>query len=448
MGYPQIKGILLKNVGIIFDSFLNIPHDRIKRRRYPMMRENQKGLDGLIQEVMNQMYKRNYGKRIFSRYRSSFQLLISISHDIGDDKLSEKLIKAFLDSPISCSEKWAAKELTHRQRCIRLLLSLVRTGIVEWIRQDTRNISEELTNQIFRSELENFIRYLEQEGLSPNTISGYKRIVTYFLLFCQKNGYGELSDIRTDDVSAFIVSLYKAGRYRPVTIGSSLSGLRRFLSCNDHTAQFLLEIPVHLPREVKIIEIYNEKESAAFRSMLSSGILTKRDTAVCRLILETGLRGIDVCSLRLKDINWEEDTVSVVQSKTKKPLLLPLRASYGNDIVDYILNECPHSGSDYIFLKTFAPFGRLGTGSIYEILKKLEELAGIKRKGRPVGSRMIRHHAASSMLLAGIPMSDISAALGHRDPNIVSVYLSTDAGSLAACTLPLPPVRGGVSNEK
>ena len=94
-------------------------------------------------------------------------------------------------------------------------------------------------------------------------------------------------------------------------------------------------------------------------------------------------------------------------------------------------------------MKTFAPFGRLGTGSIYEILKKLEELAGIKKEGRPVGSRLTRHHAASSMLRAGIPMADISAALGHRDPNIVSVYLSTDAMSLAACTLPLPAVRKG-----
>lgn len=260
--------------------------------------------------------------------------------------------------------------------------------------------------------------------------------------------YGELYDIRADDVSAFIVSLYKAGRYRPATIGSSLSGLRRFLSCNDHTAKFLLEIPMHLPRELKIIEIYNEKETEAFRSMLSSGILTKRDTAVCRLLLEIGLRGIDVCSLKLKDINWEEDTVSVVQNKTKKPLLLPLRASYGNDIADYILNERPHSGSDYVFLKTFAPFGRLGTGSIYEILRKLEELAGIKREGRPVRSWMTRRHAASSMLRAGIPMSDISEALRHRDPNIISVYLSIDAESLAACTLPHPPVRGGVSNKK
>lgn len=105
--------------------------------------------------------------------------------------------------------------------------------------------------------------------------------------------------------------------------------------------------------------------------------------------------------------------------------------------------------SGYVFIKTFAPFGHLGTASIYEILKKLEQLAGIKKEGRPVGSRMTRHHAASSMLRAGIPMSDISAALGHRDPNVVSVYLSADAIGLAACTLPLPPVmKGGISDAQ
>lgn len=411
------------------------------------MKEDQMELDVLIQKVMDQMDERRYGKKIITRYRSSFQLLISISHDIGEDRLSERLMKAFLDRPVSCGEKWATKELAHRKRCLRLLLSLTRTGSVDWRRQDTGGISEKITNKTFRSELECFASSLEQEGVSPNTMSGYKRIVAYFLLFCEKSGYGKLSDIRTNDISTFILSLYRDGRFRPSTIGSGLAGLRRFLSANTHTAQFLLEIPVHLPREVKIMEIYNDEELAAIRSTLSSGVLTKRDTAVCRLLLETGLRGIDVCSLRLKDIDWEKDCISILQSKTKKTLVLPLRASYGNDIADYVLNERPQNGSDYVFLKTFAPFGRLGTGSIYEILKKLEGLAGIKKEGRPVGSRTTRHHAASSMLRAGIPMSDISAALGHRDPNIVSVYLSTDARSLSACTLP-PVWKGGVPDAQ
>lgn len=276
------------------------------------MKENQKELEQLIRKVMDQMDERKYGKKILTHYHSSYQLLISVSHDIGDGELSEKLIKTFLDMPVICSETWVKKELTHRKRCIRLLLSLAQTGTIDWRRQDTGGISGKLMNQAFRQELEHFVRYLEQEGFSPNTMSGYKRIVTYFLLFCEKKGYGELFDIRTNDVSTFILSLYKDGRYRPSTIGSCLAGLRRFLSSNNHTAQFLLEIPVHLPQEVKIMEIYNEKELAALRSTLSSGMLTKRDTAICRLLLETGLRGIDVCSLKLKNIDWERDCISII----------------------------------------------------------------------------------------------------------------------------------------
>ena len=51
------------------------------------MKENQKGLDGLIWEVIDQMEDRRYGKKIVTRYHSSFQLLMSVSHDIGDDRL-------------------------------------------------------------------------------------------------------------------------------------------------------------------------------------------------------------------------------------------------------------------------------------------------------------------------------------------------------------------------
>ena len=56
------------------------------------MREDQMELDGLIQKVMDQMDERRYGKKIITRYRSSFRLLISVSHDTGEDRLSERLM--------------------------------------------------------------------------------------------------------------------------------------------------------------------------------------------------------------------------------------------------------------------------------------------------------------------------------------------------------------------
>lgn len=402
------------------------------------MKGNEIELNGLIEEVLAQMRERKYGKKIYSRYQYSFSFLKSVAVDLGKNGLSENLVKAFLDSPVNCSKKWAEKERTHRKRCIRMLRSLAESGMVDWGRQKPDTICRCLHAEVFCMELEKFIRQLEEDGLRRNTIGGYRRIVTYFLLFCQGNNYVSLSDLKPSDVSRFITSLYRDGRYRQTTISSALSGFRKFLARNTYTERFLLEIPTHLPREVKIIEVYSKEESETIEILLHSGQMTMRDTAVCRLLLETGLRGTDICSLKLEDIDWERDVIYICQNKTKKPLAIPLRASYGNAIADYILKERPESEDTHVFLKNTAPFGKLSAGAIRPILQKMERLAGIQKEGRISGSRMTRHHTASSMLRSGVPMSDISAVLGHRDPNIVSVYLSTDAASLAACTLPLP----------
>ena len=202
-----------------------------------------------------------------------------------------------------------------------------------------------------------------------------------------------------------------------------------------------MELPSRLPRERKIMEIYSEDERTALTRVLSEdNNLTKRDKAIGLLLLETGLRGVDVCNIKLSDIDWKKDIIRIKQQKTGRFLNIPLRKSYGNTIVEYILNERPVCKSEYLFVRELAPFSRLdGEGaSIRTILLKIEALACVANTGRSVGSRTTRHNAASSMLRSGVPMSDISAVLGHQDPNIVSVYLSTDEETMASCTLPLP----------
>lgn len=150
---------------------------------------------------------------------------------------------------------------------------------------------------------------------------------------------------------------------------------------NTHSERFLLEIPAHLPREVKIIEVYSKEELEAIENLLISGQMTRRDTAVCRLLLETGLRGTDICSLKLKDIDWEMDVIYICRDKTKKPLVIPLRASYGNAVADYILNERPESKDAHVFLKNTAPFGKLGAEAIRSIQQKRNGWPASKKKG-------------------------------------------------------------------
>lgn len=310
-------------------------------------------------------------------------------------------------------------------------------------RKKGKSASDRIQAESFKNELNRFLILLKEEQIQPNTVCTYKRIVSYLLIYCEEKSYRFVNEMVSGDIRGFLLYLYEHGCFKPTTITSALSGLKRFLSFYPDIKHLIMELPTRLPRERKIIEIYNSPETNAISEILSDGSLTKRNKAICLLLLETGLRAVDVSNIKLSDIDWMKDIIYIKQQKTGIALNIPLRNSYGNAIVDYILNERPRCDSEHLFVRELAPFTRLsGEGSsIREILIKMEALVGIYRDNRASGSRTTRHNAASVMLRSGVPMPDISAVLGHTDPNTVSVYLSTDEAAMAACTLPLP--RGG-----
>jgi integrase len=122
-----------------------------------------------------------------------------------------------------------------------------------------------------------------------------------------------------------------------------------------------------------------------------------------------------------------------------------LQQRYGY-CINYLVYERPISNSPYIFLQTKAPFEPITTHSAcWKILYNAFLEAGILKKGRICGTRLTRHNVASRMLRKGIPLTIISATLGHLDPNSVNIYLTTDEAKLAECTLPLPVTGGGLS---
>ena len=400
-------------------------------------------LEELIQTILDALEQKKYSQRTIKNYRICFNRLLHIAKGMGTVNPSEKLFASFLNEAIN-PESGITNTLKMRThiRCINLLKSVMESGVLDCSRKKQEDISAPVNEPEFCLLLEDFLNQLTNKGLNDNTICSYKRIVSYFFIFCQEKGYIGLSDIKTNDITEFIMSVYQKGYFKPTTITSALSGFRQFLSAHNHTKQFILELPSRLPNERKIIEVYDAQERISIKETLSSDVLSKRDIAISKLLMETGLRGIDVCELKLTDIDWYKDIIRIIQDKTKQPLNVPLRNSYGNAIADYILNERPNSDSEYLFLRSLAPYEKLeGAGAVWCILKLMEAKAGIRKEGRMAGSRFTRHNAASTMLRAGIPMSDISAALGHKDPNIVTVYLSTDDETLASCTLPIPPVR-------
>ena len=414
-----------------------------------MQKTRGKNLKELTSAVLTEMEKAHYCDKYIKQMRSTCMLLENIADRIGKDTLDDELSQAFTDdSSHFRTGAYSKSRFKRHRRCIHILRTYRDAGASDWPSLPHAPVPAGLTApQLIEAHASFAYRMREEIGLKKNTIDGYKRFVYHFLLYCEENGCRTTGKIQRGDVLSFLEVLCR-NRYQPTSIGAHLPGLKLFFSMSESTRHLFATFPKAPKRKREIIPVLEEREHEAFVEYLKTANLSARDRAICWLAFETGMRAVDMCNLKIADIDWANDRIHVMQKKTSKPLELPLRATYGNAMADYLLYERPSSNSTRLFLSTLAPFRPLSSHAAYRaILLNAFRAADILKRGRICGTRITRHNAASHMLKNGIPLYDISAALGHCDPNSVNTYLATDENMMAECCLPVPCVEGGADSE-
>ena len=165
----------------------------------------------------------------------------------------------------------------------------------------------------------------------------------------------------------------------------------------------------------------------------------KRNYAMFLLMARTGLRVSDIVSLKFSNIDWKNNSISLVQQKTGNNLGLPLSKELGMAIISYLRNGRPQSTSDFIFIRHIAPYGALDCHNNFNPeLRKYMRRAGITLfSERHAGVHTFRHSFATNMLKAETSLQDISQILGHSDINVTETYLRVDVEQLRLCALNL-----------
>jgi integrase/recombinase XerD len=287
-------------------------------------------------------------------------------------------------------------------------------------------------------------RYLvEVRALAHPTIINYVPFIRSFLEDRFGSGRVTLSRLCASDVVRFVQR--QAPRLHTKTAKLMTTALRSFLQY----ARYLGEVTLDLAAAVPIVANWSMTSiprgisTLHVRQLLASidrrTAVGRRDYAILLLLARLGLRGGEVASLELDDIDWNLGQVSV-RGKSGQRNRLPLPTEVGKAIAAYLRRGRPDSTSRSVFLRARAPICAFrGTSGIGSMVRHSLERAGIQ--ATTTGTHQFRHGLATEMLRRGASLSEIGELLGHRHPQTTKIYTKVDIKALRALALPWP---GGV----
>ena len=285
--------------------------------------------------ILRQMEAAGYAESTRNLYKVLFHRLHRISKERGDDYYSTELGNAFVndDSHIipENTERYHHERTLAYARCIKLVESFISTGQADWT-PAAHSSAFPIDSRVWRDRFEAFLLELAARRLTTNTIEGYRRFTYYLIEFLEAKGYTDISDIRKGDVITFIAFICTE-KYKATSLGAHMPGLKIFLSMYPCTKHLLCELPKHLPKKRDIIAVYSDEEYGKIISYLNtSKEISFRNKAITILALDTGLRAVDICGLKVCDIDWSHNSILLFQENSERdgntrPSDLPLEKS-------------------------------------------------------------------------------------------------------------------------
>ncbi len=399
-------------------------------------------LEELVFGALSQLQVLNYDDRSIRRYQTVWRKLLTFAKQKNyKGKLGDKLIFDFLayhkikpDLPISTYNDWRK----HAEYSLTILQHYVRFGYFERCKTILAKLRIPTAMQKSWQDYKKYCK--EKRYFSPYTVDESNRQVGLFLDFLGKRDIKTFNQIRQEDLSDFVYSL---SRFSQKTVAGTVSYIRVFLRYLFYKGKLKINLSTSLPtihrsKQDSIPSVWDED---LLKKLLDAvdrrSPRGKRDYAILLLACRLGLRLGDIRSLKLDDIDWEAEVISIIQGKTQAPLSLPLTNEVGSALVDYIKLVRPKTHYREVFLRLRPPFRPFSQNShLYGIVSHWKNLAGIQFRSRQrQGLHSLRHTLATHLLEDNTPFSLIANILGHASMNSTMIYAKVSVERLREAAL-------------
>ena len=294
-------------------------------------------------------------------------------------------------------------------------------------------------NDNFRTVVDNYKLAASKTEKRQRTIHAEANNCAAFLFFMQELGANSLPEITESEILSFFHDgkcMIRSKSYKD-NVKAVLKANKGFKSWEE-CDRIIKSLP-KIRKGRRNFQFLDDQEIAKIkRGLIDNGNenLTLRDKAIISIAVYTGMRGSDIATMNVSDIDWRSDKITLTQSKTGAPLTLPLRAVVGNAIFDYIKHERINKETiNNLFVNTHCPDKTLESRSIGTIATRFLARLNIRTNGGERGVRIFRHYIASRLLKNGAQVRIISDILGHLSPESINPYIDTDLEHLRECGL-------------
>jgi integrase/recombinase XerD len=262
-----------------------------------------------------------------------------------------------------------------------------------------------------------------EDGLSPNTLSAYRRDLAAFAAWLKEARSRDLASAASSDIDAYLAHRF-AARAKPRTAARYTASLRRFyrflerenlISVDPTLYLDTPKLPRPLPKVLSEADV--ETLLAAPDIETPAGL---RDRAMIETLYATGLRVSELVSLKLLNLDLNAAVLRVT-GKGGKDRLVPLGEESQHWLSRYLKESRTAMLNGKKCAEVFVtPRGAgMTRQAFWHLLKRRAQKAGIHK---PLSPHTLRHAFATHLLAHGADLRTVQMLLGHADISTTQIY--------------------------